>query len=165
MNATEDFVTMGRNLNRNISGATPDHQKLDALLGRWHTRGRVLTPSLEVHIEIVGTDTYEWLPGGRFLLHWVDVSIGDDKVDNLEVIGYDEENNRYPTRFFDHQGNSGIYMATESDGNWRFATEGARATLMVDPSGDRMEAKWERVDESGSWQPWMEIDFTRADYK
>lgn len=152
-----------RNANAVPIGATPQHQKLESFVGRWRTEGRVLLPTGDEPIEISGTDTYEWLPGGHFMLHWVDVSIGDDKVHNLEVIGYEEEHDRYPTRFFDHRGDSGGYVATESGGVWRFATEGARATLVIDRSGDRMDAKWERMDADGLWQPWMEMTLIRAE--
>jgi hypothetical protein len=30
-------------------------------------------------IPIIGTDIYEWLPGGFFLVHHVDVMIGDQR--------------------------------------------------------------------------------------
>lgn len=46
---------------------------------------------------ITGTDAYEWLPGGFFLLHHVDVHVGDEKVDAFEVIGgYDAATGTYP---------------------------------------------------------------------
>lgn len=133
----------------NFSGATPEHRQLDALAGHWHTRGRVVASSPEEEIEIRGNDSYEWLPGGYFMLHRVAVSIGEEEVHNLEVIGYDPASDCYPTRFYDHQGNSGTYIATVSDGVWTFATEGARATFELDPSGERMQAKWERMEDGG----------------
>jgi hypothetical protein len=146
-----------------IAGATKEHQRLDALVGQWRTGGRVVASNLGDEVDITGSDSYEWLPGGHFLLHTVNVSIGDEKVYNLEVIGYDPATQRYPTRFFDHQGNSGTYVATISNGVWTFSTEGARAMLVIDPAGSRMYAKWEKLDEDGAWQPWMEMEFTKVE--
>jgi len=41
----------------------------------------------EVPVPITGTDIYEWLPGGFFLLHRVDVVIGEQAVRAIELIG------------------------------------------------------------------------------
>jgi len=41
----------------------------------------------EVPVPITGTDIYEWLPGGFFLLHHVDVVIGEQAVRAIELIG------------------------------------------------------------------------------
>jgi hypothetical protein len=51
----------------------PD-ERLHAIAGRWDTSGYVIG---EPRIPVVGTDTYEVLPGGFFLSHRVDVTVGD----------------------------------------------------------------------------------------
>ena len=55
-----------------------------ALVGRWRSEGPVVG---EVPVPITGTDIYEWLPGGFFLLHHVDVVIGEQAVRAIELIG------------------------------------------------------------------------------
>ena len=55
-----------------------------ALVGRWRSEGPVVG---EVPVPITGTDIYEWLPGGFFLLHHVDVVIGEQAVPAIELIG------------------------------------------------------------------------------
>lgn len=152
---TSDVVRPG-------SGATPELRKLDVFTGLWNTTGRVLATATEEELRIAGTDEYEWLGGGYFMLHRVHVTIGENPVRTLEVIGYDREAELYSTRFFDHQGNTGTYEATFADGVWTFTTEGARATLRIHPEGSRMEATWERLREGGAWERWMELEFTRS---
>jgi hypothetical protein len=156
----EDGISMTNEPTATVSGATSELRELDVFAGRWRTQGRVVASAAEEELEIVGTDAYEWLPGGYFMLHRVDVSIGEGSVRTLEVIGYDPVAKHYPTRFFDHRGNTGTYEATISDGVWTFSTDGARATLEIDPSLTRMEAKWERLVE-GVWERWMELEFTK----
>ncbi len=51
----------------------PEHKRLDALVGKWKSDGRTIAGGDEPVIKISGTDAYEWLPGGFFLLHHVDV--------------------------------------------------------------------------------------------
>lgn len=71
------------------------HSHLDKFAGKWITEGQVLPTATSAGIEVKGTDTYEWLPGGFFMLHRVDVSIGDEKVQTLEIIGFDKDANHY----------------------------------------------------------------------
>ena len=64
----------------------PEIQRLGALVGRWRSEGHIVG---EVPIPIIGTDIYEWLPGGFFLVHHVDVMIGDQRVQAIDFIGCD----------------------------------------------------------------------------
>lgn len=54
-------------------------------------------------------DTYEWLPGGFFLIHRVDGRMGEAEVTAIEIIGFDASIQAYLTRSFDNQGNAGTY--------------------------------------------------------
>src|SRR5262245_59374581 len=56
---------------------SPEIQRLGVLVGRWRSEGHVVG---EVPVPITGTDIYEWLPGGFFLVHHVDVVIGEQTV-------------------------------------------------------------------------------------
>jgi hypothetical protein len=60
------------------------HERLHAIAGRWATDGHVVgDPSMPVK----GFDTYDVLAGGYFLVHHVDVTVGDQLVQAIEVIG------------------------------------------------------------------------------
>ena len=51
--------------------SSPEHKRLEALIGRWKTDGSTREmPGAPVTIDAV--DAYEWLPGGFALLHTVD---------------------------------------------------------------------------------------------
>jgi len=41
------------------------------------------------------------------------------------------------------------------------ASGAVRSTLTVSPEGNNMTARWERCDDDASWQPWMDLTFTR----
>jgi Protein of unknown function (DUF1579) len=143
----------------------PESQPLDVLVGTWITEGEVLAGSSGPATRITGTDTYEWLPGGFFLVHHVDVHVGDEKVDAIEIIGgYDASTRTYPMRSFDSQGNFVTMQARVSaPGVWTFTGASERSTLVVGGDGTTMAARWERADDGGSsWMPWMEMRFTRV---
>jgi hypothetical protein len=142
----------------------PETKRLDVLVGTWRTQGQIVASPSDPAMEIVGTDSYEWLGGGFFLVHRVDVRMGAEKVETIEIIGpYDASSQTYPMRSFDNQGNFVTMRASVSDdGIWTFAGESERATLTIGADGNTMAAKWERSDDGSKWWPWMDIKFTKA---
>ncbi|MGC4787780.1 DUF1579 family protein [Micromonospora sp. DT178] len=141
-----------------------ENRRLNALVGRWHSRGQTMAadPSAPT-IEIAGADTYEWLAGGFFLVHRVDVRIDDDHVEVIEMIGpYDPSTGTYPMRSFDNQGAFVTMRASVADdGVWTFSGDTERATLVIADDHATMSATWERTDDTITWQPWMTMSFTR----
>src|SRR5215831_20891130 len=88
-------------LPRQRSAPGPETQRLGALVGRWRSEGHIVG---EVPVPITGTDTYEWLAGGFFLVHHVDVVIGEQAVQAIELIGeYDPANDSFTARSYDNR--------------------------------------------------------------
>jgi hypothetical protein len=110
--------------------ASPDHQsaRLDALIGTCRTEGEILGDDGSTTIgAIEGTDAYEWL-GRFFVIHRVDVQMGDDHVEALEIVGpYDRDTGAYSTRAYDNQGGIQTSTATvDDDGVWTFGAGGRK---------------------------------------
>jgi hypothetical protein len=135
----------------------------EPLIGSWASSGRTVERPGEPAVDIAGTDVYEWLPGRRFVVHKVDVRMGGEQVDVLEVIG-ERDGDAVLMRAFDHLGNSGVMRATVDDaGVWTFAGPTVRATLVVAMDRASMAATWERsTDGGGSWEHWMDMQFRRT---
>lgn len=140
---------------------SPELKRLDVLVGKWKTEGQTKDSS---PIKVIGTDTYEWLPGGFFLIHHVDVRMGDESVNVSEIIGgYDVTNQTYPMRSFDSQGNFiTMHASVNNAGVWTFRGESERATLVVSDDGNSMTAHWEQTSDGANWQPWMDMKFSRV---
>jgi Protein of unknown function (DUF1579) len=155
---------------------SPQTQRLDALVGRWRSEGHIVGDD---PVPITGTDIYEWLPGGFFLVHHVDVVIGEQRVQAIELIGeYDPATDTFLARAYDNLGDVTLMRAkVDEQGVWTFAggsdvapvarPSGAdrggavRSTLTVSPDRRGMTTRWERSDDGASWQPWMDMTFTR----
>lgn len=134
---------------------------LDVFTGTWKTEGEIKATETTPAIPIEGTDTYEWLPGGWFLLHRVDVRMGDEQIDSVEIIGYDPSTGKYPMHYFGHQGTTGVMVATLDDTIWKFTGETERFTGSFNEAGDVISGKWERLDDS-DWIHWMDIRLTKT---
>jgi hypothetical protein len=120
----------------------------------------------------------EWLASGYFLVHHVDVVIGDQRVQALELLGpYDPATDAFTARAYDNLGSVTVMQArVDEQGVWRFTGGGdvapvaqpaagaggaVRSTLTINTDRSGMTARWERSDDGSSWQPWMDVTFTR----
>ena len=154
-------------------------KRLGILVGRWRTEGRVLGDESTPEAPIIGTDTYRWLGGGYFLIHDVDVVVGAQKVEAIELIGeYDQASGAYVARSFDNRGSVvDMSVRVDDEGVWTFSggpevapaaqsgsnvpTERVRSTLVIGEGGQTMSALWERSPDGNRWLPWMDVRFTR----
>lgn len=116
--------------------------------------------------------------GGYFLVHHVDVTVGDEEVRAIEVIEEPaSEGDGILARSFDHQGNAEVMRVTVDDeGVFHFTggpavaaagqpadatTARVRSTLSVASDRRSMTALWERSEDGHSGEPWVNITFTR----
>ena len=131
-----------------------DIAALQPLIGTWRSSGRTVDG-----IDLEGSDLYEWLPGRQFVVHRVDVRMGGQQVNVLEVIG-EPDGDAFLMRSFDHQGGTAVMRATVDDaGVWTFTGPTERATLVVADS--TMSATWER-NVGGAWEHWIDMEFRRS---
>jgi hypothetical protein len=150
---------------------------LHAVAGRWETSGHVIG---NPPIPVIGTDVYEVLAGGYFLMHRVDVTVGEQRVQAIEIIGEpDAAGGGYLARSFDNEGNAELMHVTiDEDGVFHFVggpdiaaaaqptdapTARVRSTLTIAEDRRSMTAFWERSEDGIGWHPWMNISFTRSD--
>ena len=56
------------------------------IIGNWKSSGEVLQPGVDPML-INGTDTYEWVLADFFILHRVNVMMGKEQVEVIELIG------------------------------------------------------------------------------
>src|SRR5262245_31276893 len=67
----------------------PELQQLDVFIGRWMTEGETVAAPAAPAVAIVASDVYQWLPGGRFVMHPAYGRIGTVGVGGVEIIGFD----------------------------------------------------------------------------
>jgi hypothetical protein len=153
----------------------PD-RRLATIAGWWRTSGHVIG---EPEVSVIGTDSYEVLPGGHFLVHYVDVAVGGQPVRAIEIIGEPDGRGGYLARSFDSDGNAELmHLMIDGQGVFHFTGGGdiaptaqpketptarVRSTLTIARDRESMTALWERSDDGISWHPWMNIHFSPAD--
>jgi hypothetical protein len=150
-------------------------ERLWNIAGRWATSGHVIG---DPPVPVAGSDTYEVLSGGYFLVHHVDVTVGPQRVRAIEIIGEpDPVTGGYYARSFDSTGSAEVMQLTiDDDGVFHFrggpdiapaahpmnaSTARVRSTLTPAEDRESMTALWERSEDGLTWQPWMNISFSR----
>jgi hypothetical protein len=151
------------------------HERLWALAGDWATSGHVVG---DPPVPVSGSDVYEVLPGGYFVVHHVDVTVGAQAVRAIELIGErGSQEDTFLARSYDSEGNTELMEVTVDDeGTFHFSggpeiapaaqpanasTARVRSTLSIERDGNSMTALWERSEDGATWDRWMDMRFTR----
>lgn len=157
----DDAGSTASALAEQAAGPGPEMRRLEAFAGRWTTEGEIRGTADAPAVRFTAVDTYEWMPGGFFLLHHVDARMGGGELKALEVIGYDAATGTYPMRSFDSLGNTGTHQASVRDGVWTFQGDAERFTGRFSADGGTITGLWERSDDGATWVPWMDVTLTR----
>lgn len=139
----------------------PEHALLEAFIGRWTTYGRTIGGEGDAAVAFSGTDCYEWLPGGFFVVRHVDIVAGDVPMQSIEVFGYDEASGTYIVHAFNSQGVATSCRATVCDGVWTFQNETERFTCRFSADGNVLSGIWARSADGIAWVPAVEVTTTR----
>ena len=145
--------------------STFEYKQLNQFLGLWNTEGKILSTATTPEVKIQGTDTYEWLPGEYFLLHKVNVFVGDDKNETFEVIGFNKEIGKYTMQHYDNKGNSGLMIASHENGVWTFLGESLKFTGGFKNHGQEFSGIWEKTSDDHRWIHFMDIKLTKPAIK
>lgn len=143
-------------------------RRLDVFVGTWHTQGTSFADGQLPEdprasgVAWTSDETYEWLPGGFFLLHRWNALAGSRVFEGTEILGYDVAEGAYFTRFFDNAGFHPEYVATVTDNVWRFDEPSTRAKITVHDDGQRMQHVWEWKNNGSDWLPLCEREARRS---
>jgi hypothetical protein len=135
----------------------PEHKLLNDFAGRWKTTGLIKAANGNPEIYVHGYDSYEWWPGSFFLVHKVDVFIGDDRNETIEIISFDKSTNSYRMQHFDNKGGSGMMNARFDNNTWRFQGETLRFRGGFNENKNVFSGTWEHLEGSRNWSHFMDI--------
>lgn len=153
-----------------LTGPTAAHERLHALIGAWHTEGRQIDGPIGREAKITAVDTYEWLTGHMFVVHRFEGMVGDLPAACIEIIGYDEANDRYPVNTFYNNGITRSWQLRDDDGNWKlegnWEIEGrvapVRCTVNLADNDGTMRSRWECCQDDTNWIAFWELEATKV---
>ena len=136
--------------------------ELGFLIGHWTTEGEVQATDDSPAFSCIGTDTYEYVLDKKFILHEVDVMMGDQHVKAFEMIHRDKKSPAtYIMTSFDNTGTISTMAAQlNEEGKLLIAGNKMRAILERNEP-NKMTGHWEKSEDNVNWHPWMNIELTR----
>lgn len=148
---------------RTPTAASAGLERLEPFVGVWNTEGEMKTSPAGQRTKFAATDTYEWLPGGHFLIHRFDAAMPDGRVQGIEMIGYCRESDSFFMHSFDSTGNTSVMQGRQEKETWTFVGEAIRFTGKFHYNRKVFTGLWEsRPGEGGAWQPWMTVTLRKA---
>jgi hypothetical protein len=137
-----------------------DHQELTLLqpfVGKWTTTGKIYATTTKPETKINGYDTYEWLPGGKMLLHKVNVYLGTERVQSSELISYDKLTGNFKMQYIGPQGKQDTLIALVDDQRLTFIGKKLRFNGNFSNDHTEITGNWEQSDNGKDWKMYMEI--------
>jgi hypothetical protein len=138
------------------------HRRLDVFLGHWKVEGEngsaaPAAPGARVR----GEETYDWMPGGFFLIaRWVH-RFDSALHEGIGFIGHDPITGAYTANHFDNLGYHRAYRLAEANGVWSFVGTFERARMRFDGDGNGFAIEWELSKDGLLWQPLCNLRGTR----
>jgi hypothetical protein len=154
---------MAEPIGREAAKPNPALDPLRVLVGTWNTVGtHPLAPGTTFH----GRTTFEWLEGGAFLI--MRSEIDEPQVPSgIAVFGTDGTTGECSMLYFDERGVSRRYAASLRDGVWRWWRDAPdlsqRFTGTIAADGRTIVGRGEMSRNGGSWEPDLQLTYTRAD--
>ncbi|MDN3588866.1 hypothetical protein QWY86_19465 [Pedobacter aquatilis] len=125
--------------------------ELSPIIGRWKTSGKTIDEK-----DIKGTDIYEWMDGFKFIIHTVDILIGDERLKSMEIIGQGEHENEFTSYSFDNNGSVNIAVMHIKNNRITIVSERERFKGEIRAKGNIIEGKWEHSNDT-DWKFLMDI--------
>jgi hypothetical protein len=144
-----------------MNAPEPELSLLNDFAGKWKTTGVIKAANENPDIYIHGSDTYEWWPGNFFLVHKVDVFIGSERNETIEIISFDKSMNCYRMEHFDNKGGTGIMTARYYNNIWKFQGETLRFRGNFSEDKQVFSGVWEQSEDAQKWSHFMDIRLER----
>lgn len=132
-----------------------DTSNFSRLIGVWKTTGQISTKSQP--LDLSGTDSYELILDGHYILHKADVMMGNDKSETFEMISLTSIPDHAQMQYFNSKGENGIMIGEISDNDFRIKGDGIKFDGVVNDKNSEIVGNWFLQEEDGSWTKFIDL--------
>jgi Protein of unknown function (DUF1579) len=127
-----------------LPGPDPALRKLDRFVGTWEMKGRTLNSDVD---KVTARTSFEWLPGGHFLVQRFAADFMGMEIQSLEVIGYDPTTGTFPSTVYANMAARPLPYRWEIDGD--------EVKIAAEALGATFRGRWSEDGTvfSGGWRP------------
>jgi hypothetical protein len=142
-------------------------RRLEPFLGAWSLEA--ILPGVPAS-DVRGRVTFEWLPGGGFLVERWEVPL-PDVPNGLAVIGFHRDRGTYLQHYFDSRGVARVYQMGFEDRVWTLSRSepdfspldfSQRWTARFSPDRTTVTGRWEIRHDGADWEHDFDLRYQRV---
>ncbi len=127
-----------------------DTSDFNRLLGIWKTSGKISKDNQTLILN--GTDSYELILDGKYILHKADVIMGSERGETFEIISVTNIENRAEIQYFNSTGESEI-----TDNDFRINGEGIKFCGTINDKNSEIIGKWLLQTTDKNWKELIDL--------
>jgi hypothetical protein len=135
--------------------AKMETSKFARLIGVWNTTGQIVSGNKTLRLN--GTDTYEFILGGNFILHKADVNMGSEKSETIEIISLDDSEDKAQMHYFNTKAESGTMSGQIIDNEFLINGDGIKFAGIINNGNTEVAGKWFLQKEDNTWNEFIEL--------
>ncbi len=129
------------------------------LIGNWMTEGTILNETS--HSKIAGTDSYEFILDGNYILHKADVMMGDERSETFEIIEVDQSNGKGKMYYYNSKGERGVMTASLAENNFLIEGDKIKFEGVLHDDDTKVIGKWYMQTEQDEWVDFIDLKLTK----
>lgn len=129
------------------------------LIGVWETLGEI--KSGQGRHKLVGTDSYELILDGNYILHKADVKMGNERSETLEIIKLDITLNESKMQYFNSKGEEGIMKCSINDKELKIEGTGLKFSGLFDEENTKINGKWYIKTNNEEWREFIDLQLVK----
>jgi hypothetical protein len=170
---TGSTVDTGQEGSDQLAESGHDLKRLDPFVGTWRIEGRQYEGPLGHAANVNAEETFEWLPGGQFLIHRLRGRLGEAEMACVEIIEGDPAIGDYPVHTFYGDGRSRDFRLSEHDREWILDTARTnseapdrlvRCIQRFENGGKTRSARWDSSADGVVWQTFWDVTATKKGF-
>ena len=132
-----------------------ENSNFKRLIGIWKTSGEIISDNTTQVLS--GTDSYEFILDGNYILHKAAVLMGNEKSETFEIIGIDNSSGKAKMHYFNSRGESGIMQSTIDGNNFLINGEGLKFEGTINTQNTEVIGYWFLQKENKEWTKFIDL--------
>lgn len=129
------------------------------LIGFWKTEGTIL--NAKENSTLVGTDSYEFILDGNFILHKADVKMGSEKSETFELISVGNSNERGMMHYYNSKAEQGEMICSFTKNNFNIEGDKLKFNGTINDENTTLFGMWQLQSEDGEWADFIELKLSK----
>ena len=132
-----------------------ENSNFKKLIGTWKTTGNVT--SGKDTLKLTGTDTYELILNGNYILHKADVKMGNERSETLEIIKLDNSYDKATMQYYNTKGEEGKMRSSINNNEFKIKGKGLKFQGTITKENTIISGNWYIQTENKKWTPFIDL--------